>query len=478
MKLPIGFKTIGPKPYEYQKETIYYGITHENAGLLLQMGLGKTRCAIDIARYRMQFGDVKNVLVVVPTSILYNWQKEIEKFSEYNSIILHSEIRENRIELIKRSKYIFNIINYEGLQPFIKELYDKEYDMIIFDESSRYIKNHATHRTRAAVALSDRAKHKLILTGTLIANTPLDLFSQFRVLDGGKTFGLNFWAFRNGLFVKVDTGKFSKFYLRADKREFITNSIYKSCIRKTKEECLPDLPNKIYHTIPILLDINGAQEYDSLQSRIISDIETEMGTKRFEINNILTKLLRLQQFTSGFIKDVDIKETKLTRTPKLDTILDEIDSIVDADEAVVVWCRFLFSIDMISEGLKKLKINYLTMSGRDKDKYSKWKTYQQSKDIKVFIAQVQSGGIGIELFKEGSSASKTQHNIFYENTWSLDVREQAMGRIHRIGQRSVCRYVDIIIENTIDERILDTIKGNKQIAEEIYKRGIRGFLQK
>ena len=113
---------------------------------------------------------------------------------------------------------------------------------------------------------------------------------------------------------------------------------------------------------------------------------------------------------------------------------------------------------------------------KDKDKFAKWKTFQQSKDVNVFIGQIASGGIGIELFKLDSLETKSQHMIFYENTWSLDVREQAMGRIHRIGQKSTCIYHDITIKDTIDVKMLDVLKTNKSVADAIIEKGVEGFL--
>ncbi|MHA2344963.1 MAG: helicase-related protein [Candidatus Hodarchaeales archaeon] len=156
-------------------------------------------------------------------------------------------------------------------------------------------------------------------------------------------------------------------------------------------------------------------------------------------------------------------------TPKLDALIEQVELVMDAEESCVVWCRFHKTMDMIEEALKKKKIRCVTMSGKDsgKQKYAKWTGFQKDKNLNVFIGQVEAGGIGIELFKEDSIAEKHQHMFFYENTWSLDVRDQAEGRIHRIGQNSTCVYVDVIMNGT----------ENQEIADYILDHGVSHFLK-
>ncbi len=480
MKLPTGFEIIGPKPYPFQKVTILYGIKKNNCGLLLEMGLGKTRCAIDIARYRIQFEELKKILVVTPTSIMYNWQQELRKYSNHGSVVLHGE-RIQRIARIRAFDNVedcyFGIINYEALHRFYSELKKLDLGMIIFDESARYIKNHLAKRTKTAIALADSVTNKILLTGTPIANKPLDIWSQFRVMDGGKTFGVNYYSFRNRNFYKIKKGQWSQFIIKKENIKTIQKCIYNSCIRFRKEDVLKDLPSQLYHTIELPLSGELKRIYNIVKEKVLAEIDTESGTKKLEITNILVKLLRLQTVTSGFIKDNNGQISRLRYTPKLDALTEEVESIVDAEEHVVIWVKFLHTIEMIESELKKRRIPVITMSGRDKDKFAKWKGFQKSKTKHVFVAQIESGGIGIELFKLDSSKLNTQHMIFYENVYSLDVRLQASDRIHRIGQKSACRYVDIVVKDTIDERILEIIQDNKKVADLIIERGVKGWLK-
>ena len=218
--------------------------------------------------------------------------------------------------------------------------------------------------------------------------------------------------------------------------------------------------------------------YKKIEKQIISDILTLEGTVELTILNILTRLIRLQQITSGFISNERGKEKELLYKPKLDALIEEIETIIDNEEYTVVWCKFTKSIDLISEKLKGLKIKHVILDGRVTSKKKKddiWKTYQKDPDIHVFIGQVESGGFGIELFKEDSDPKKYQHDITYEGTYSYDTKEQTEGRIHRHGQKSTCRYVNLIVKDTIDEKIEKSRTEKKKLIDEIIEKGPRRF---
>jgi len=495
MKLPKNFNIVGTELYDYQLDSFLFCLQRPSSGLLLDMGLGKTLVAITVARYRIQFDGIKKILVVCPTSVLYNWQKEIKKFSEYKSLILHASSKEERLHKTLEKDYTFGIINYEALYPLLRDMgviytpagkktfilasnYQEllkqiNLGMIIFDESARFIKNHDARRTICSITLSNVVPYNLILTGTPIANRPLDVWSQFRALDGGKTFGKDFYAFRGFYFYKYPNTAWGKYYLKKDKAFLFSSKIFGVCIRKKKEEVLENLPKQLYSTINIKMDSELKKLYIDVKRQIISEIETVEGITTLIIHSILAKLVRLQQITAGFtVKDEKIVE--LIQQPKLDALIEQIEIILDQEESVVVWCRFVKSISMIAERLTRLGIKHVTMSGQDKgkEKYDKWKGFQQSNNINVFIGQVESGGFGIELFKLDSQEDKTQYTIFYENTFSLDVRSQGKSRVHRIGQKSTCMYIDLIVEDSIDEFILKTLEQKKNVADMILEGGV------
>jgi SNF2 family DNA or RNA helicase len=500
IQIPTKFKEVGPlKMKKYQKEAFFFGIRLKQCGILLDMGLGKTLVAINIMRYHIQFNKANKILIVCPSSIIYNWENAIHESSEYSCLVL-SDIRENRKHKFENTNCEFNIINYESLYPTLRDLnilkkeknkrrdgkiitrmtYNKKYrkmveklgyDCIIFDESSKYLKTHDSDRTRACVVLADSAKYKLLLTGTLIGNKPLELYPQFRVMTEGRTLGTSFYKFRNKFFEKSGY----KYVLQKQYVPFLRKIVYANCIRKTRKECLPELPGIIHNKILIEYNKNERKEYENLRRIVVSEIDTELGKAKVNITNIFTQLIRLQQFSSGFVYD-ERKDmyVRLRTTPKLNTLAEQLNIILDNEETAVIWCRFHFSIGMIEKLLTKQHIPFLSMSGKDnaKEKYKKWKKFQTS-NIPIFVGQVESGGFGIELFKE--ETVKQQHMISYEYTWSLDTRDQAQSRIYRLGQTSVCIHTDLIIKNTIDEKILKVVEQNKKISDLIMSEGTKAI---
>ncbi len=470
----VDIKEIRYKGYVYDLE-----VNNKHNFMIGNYVAHNTFCSINICRYRIQFNKVNKVMIICPTSITRKWKREISKFSEYEAIILHDEIRKNRIDKInyfKNSNIHFGIINYEGLYPFYEELSKLKLDYIVADESARYIKNHTAQRSTATVWLGDKAKYRSILTGTLIANKPLDTWMQFRFLNKGKTFGLNFYSWRGYFFKKLDFGTYKKWVIKKDRIGELSKRIYLNSIRYTTKEVFKDLPE----VNNILIDLNMNEymkkTYEKVKSKIRSEIETECGRTSINIPHIFTKLIRLQQVTSGYIKDEYDNIVNLKEFIKLDAVVDEIKDILETKESVIVWCKFRHTISLLENMLKNIK--YIVMTGDDNStqKDKKWNTFQKSKTINVFIGQIESGGIGIELFKLNSTADY-QHMIFVENTFVLDHREQAIGRSYgRIGQNSKVRIVDFIFRDTIDEKIYDTIMSNKKIADEILKQGIDKFI--
>jgi len=489
MKFPKGFNLI-KTPLPFQAKSIIYGIIKETPGLLLGVGLGKTMVAINIARFRIQFSGVDKVLILAPPSIMYNWSKEIGKFSEYESIILHGDRqeREYRLKYFKKDPNLrFGVINYEGLQPFLKDIRKVNINMIIADESARFLKNPFTGRTKATIFLGEYTKYRSILTATPIAHKPIDVWSQFRFLDRGRLFTDNFFRFRNTFFTRQKFPRYVQYTIDPKKITDMNKRIYSTCIRFTKKDVKEELKEfygvdvlteHAYQIIKIKMDISLGNLYESVKKHILAEIETLSGTARLSMTSVFTKLIRLQQITSGFTLKGN-KVAYLMQRPKLEVLLEEVESIIDAEESCIIWCKFRHSMNFISKELEKKNILSYYMSGDDnpKEKEKKWRGFQQSDIVNVFIGQIKAGGIGIELFKLDSTESKSQTTIFYENEWALEVREQAEGRIDRIGQRSLCRYVDLIVEDTIDERILTSIRDGQEIANRILKQGVRGFLR-
>ncbi|NIU83200.1 MAG: DEAD/DEAH box helicase family protein [Candidatus Thorarchaeota archaeon] len=201
--VPKGYEFVG-EPYRHQVVTFMHGLHHKDLAILSTMGTGKTYCAISLARYWIQQGEAKRILVVCPSSVLFNWKDEVEKFSEYDAHVLHSGksiSREGRIKLFSIPS-TFYIINYEATLHYLKYILRLESDIVIFDESSR-VANPKAKQTQACAKIASQTKYRYILNGTPIPNRPEGLWSQFYILDFGETLGPTYKIFKQCYFTTI-----------------------------------------------------------------------------------------------------------------------------------------------------------------------------------------------------------------------------------------------------------------------------------
>ena len=257
LRIPKDFKFI-EEPFRHQVVTFMHGLHHKDLAILSTMGTGKTYCAINIARWWMQQGEAKKALVVCPTSVLTNWVDEVHMFSNRKAISLHHPVRKKRLELF-RQPADFYIINFEATRRFMNQILRLEPDIVIFDESSR-IANPKAQQTKACIEIAGNTKYRYILNGTPIANKPLDLWSQFYVLDFGETLEDKFNVFRKAYFYSFTMKSGSKYFsvykvANKESMNIIARKVDKVSIRYTKEECIKDMPEKTYHTRSISLSL-------------------------------------------------------------------------------------------------------------------------------------------------------------------------------------------------------------------------------
>lgn len=464
LKIPKDFKFI-KEPFRHQVVTFMYGLHHKDLAILSTMGTGKTYCAINIARYWMQQGEAKKVLVVCPTAVLTNWRDEVHLFSNRKAVVLHNPIRAKRLELFKE-KADFYIINFEATIRFMKQLLKLNPDVIVFDESSR-IANPKAKQTIACTELAGHTKYRYILNGTPIANVPLNLWSQFYVLDFGETLFESYNRFRAQYFshftMKIGKRYFRKYSIRnKDAMEEVSEKIAKTSIRYTKEECIKDMPEKTYQVRTINLSKSARKLYDEMLAN--AKLEIAQLEQNITSTIMLTKFVKALQITSGYVKTDEGNYIQMKHNPKMNELKEIVSEIVP-ESAMVIWCKYLHTIKMVQDMLDDMKLDYLTIKGEVEDKSAVAKIFQEStiEEIPIIICQIRSGGIGINLHK-------ASYAVFLENEWRLQDRYQAEDRIHRIGQKNICTYIDIVINKSIDQQVLESIRKNNNVAEYILQR--------
>lgn len=437
---------------------------HKGFGFLFEMGCGKTLTAIATAGAAYQAGKISKVLIVAPTSVCSVWPKEFEEFADFkaNVKVMLGDKRHRLKALSDLDAFPFKalkvaVINYESTwrDGIFDALLEWDADMIICDESQR-IKTHDAEQSKAMHKLGDQARYKLILSGTPVQNNAIDLYSQYRFLDP-TIFGTNFYQFRNRYAIM---GGFNRHQIVGyrDLDELIQKE-HSIAYRVTKEEAL-DLPEQTFLQRYITMSVKEKSLYDRLKRDSFAELE---NGGQITATTVLTKLLRLQQFTGGFLVADGSEKPELVSKGKLNALEDIIDDyVIDAGKKLVVFARFRPEIDLVGKLLDKKKIRYGAIYGDIKleDRGDIVKDFQTNPATKVFLAQIDTAGLGITL-----TAADTC--VYYSVNFNYAAYSQSLARIHRIGQKNVCTYIHLITEGTVDETILRALAKKEDLAKTI-----------
>lgn len=458
MELPIKVK-----PYKHQQIACNFAIPKLKeqgcAALLMDMGLGKSFTSIAIMGELFLEGLIEKVLVVCPTSIINVWEKEISKFADYDynvESITGSTMSKRKAKLISLSHkqgLKVAIINYEATWRMEKELNIYKPNMIICDESQK-IKNPSASQSKTLHRLGAKAEYKMILTGTPVQNSPMDIFSQWKFLDPN-IFGLSFYAFRNRY--AVMGGYYNHQIIRYKNMDELTSKAHSVAYRITKEEAL-DLPEQIFQNRYCELEPGARRTYDA----VVRQSFAELMEGEITATNVLTKLMRLSQISGGHVKDDDgrIQVISKAKLNELKDIMEDI--IVDNKKKLVVFARFIPEIESIQSVAREMGIEYSYITGDIKieERGEMCDKFQNNDEVKLFIAQIQTAGLGITL-----TAADTA--VFYSLDFNYANYTQAISRTHRIGQKCTCTYINLISVGTVDEKIIKALESKEDIAKNI-----------
>lgn len=435
-------------------------------GLLFEMGCGKTLTAIAImgALYRQR--KITRVLVVAPSSVCSVWPHDLAAFAAfpYEVRVLLGE-KKQRLEALHSltdypntaNRLLVAVINYEAThrEGIFEALDGYAADLIVCDESQR-IKNPRAAQSRAVQMLGDRAACRLILSGTPVQNSVIDLYSQYRFLDPG-VFGANFYAFRNRYCQMGGYGGHEVVgYQHMDE---LTRKEHSIALRVTKAECL-DLPGQTFVRRYVQLEPAARRLYAQIARASCAELE---NGEHVTASIVLTKLLRLMQLTGGFVQADGADRPQKAGSAKLDALADILEDYVqEAGQKLVVFARFRSEIAAICQLLEQRGIRYGRIDGEVPmdQRGAIVETFQQDPGVKVFVAQIQTAGLGITL--HAASAA-----VFYSLDFNYANYAQALARIHRIGQAHPVTYIHLLAEHTVDEQVLDALERKEDLARTI-----------
>ena len=440
--------------------------TGKGFGFLFEMGCGKTLTAIAVAGAGYQMGKVKRVLIVAPTSVCAVWPKEFQEYAAFPYTIktmLGSKAQRLK-ELSDLVRFPYNhlkvaVINYESTwrDGIFDALDEYDADLIIADESQR-IKTHDAEQSKALHRLGDKARYKMILSGTPVQNEAIDIFSQYRFLDPS-IFGTNFYAFR-GRYCEMGGFNRKQIVSYRDLDQLIKKE-HSVAYRVTKEEAL-DLPEQTFENRYITLSKKERDLYDRLRRDSYAEL-ADGG--RITATTVLTKLLRLQQFTGGFLVEDDATRPQLVSRGKLDALADILqDYVVEGKKKLVIFARFLPEIHEIEalcqKVLGKAGMKAVAIYGdiKKEDRGGIVQRFQTDPATMAFIGQIDTAGTGITL-----TAADTC--VYYSVNFAT--YSQSLSRIHRIGQHHPCTYIHLVAENTVDDTILASLAKKEDLAKTV-----------
>ncbi|MCA2959291.1 MAG: DEAD/DEAH box helicase [Silvanigrellales bacterium] len=469
------------KPYKHQLEGIEYLLSNAEAALLDEMGCGKSfqiACSVGML---FQKKEIDRVLIVAPMSLVKTWQEELKLATDATFQVIGGSPA-NRAKQLASAAPIF-IVHYEGLR--LEEANFAEWlkggrSMLVLDESQR-IKNLEAQTTQAALRLRPHVLRCVVATGTPIANRPLDLFSQYLVMDKGRTFGTKFPAFKN-TFCEIDVQKIQvgRRTIRIEKFLGVRNSeelrkrIMSTSLRRLKSEVL-DLPPVLYKDFVVELRAEQRSMYAQMRDNLKVELANMSSDQVLaEASTIMVKLLRLSQIASNPCLLDPAYEGSNAKLSELDDLLEDV--FADDSKKVIVWSHYVQNVHLLVQRFnekfgEKCKAVGHTGEMDVEERQVSISAFQDDVDTRLFVATPQSAKEGLTLLpRDGRMKADTM--IYLDLSFDAGSYVQSQARFHRIGQTAErCLVVHLVGETTVDEYIRKTVIEKIKTATELLDDG-------
>ena len=414
------------------------------------MGLGKTVQALSFLEHLRSQQDTLKALVVCPTTLIYNWENEIKKFTPKLSYRIHHGATRTRAreELLDHA---VTITTYGTLRSDIKLLMSVEFDYVILDESQA-IKNPGSKVAKAACLLS--AKNRLCMSGTPLQNNTFDIFAQMNFLNPGMLGTMEF--FRQEFAIPID--KFGE----QDRKDHLRKILYPFILRRTKEQVAKDLPEKQEMILFCEMEEEQRNIYDAyrndFRNQILGSIETQ-GIQKSQLT-ILQGLMKLRQICDS-PAILNEQEKFENHSIKLDELAREITENIGNHKALV-FSQFLGMLALIRKKLEELGIKYEYFDGSTSapDREKAIQSFQNDEEVRVFLISLKAGGVGLNL-------TAADYVYIVDPWWNPAVEQQAIDRTHRIGQTKNIFAYRMICKDTIEDKILQLQEKKRALAKDI-----------
>ncbi|WYW08875.1 DEAD/DEAH box helicase [Fusobacterium nucleatum] len=405
-------------------------LTDNNLGACLadDMGLGKTLQAIALLT-NLHEEKKKKSMVIMPKSLIYNWENEIKRFSPKLKVGVYYGINRD-FSLLKKVDII--LTTYGTIRNDIENLLEQKFDLLVLDESQN-IKNINSQTTKAVLLLN--AKKRVALSGTPIENNLLELYSLFRFLNP-EMFG-SVQKFTSDYIVPIQK------YSDTSTIEELRKKIYPFLLRRVKKEVLADLPDKIEKLVYVDMNDEHRRFYEERRKYYYSLLEKNTSSQgNFDKFFVLQAINELRHIVSS-----PELESKKIISSKKEVLIENVIEAIENNHKVLVFVNYLSSIESICDSLKENKIKYLKMTGQTKDRQNLVDKFQNDSRYKVFVMTLKTGGVGLNLVSADTI-------FIYDPWWNTTVENQAIDRAYRLGQDKTVFAYKMIMRNTIEEKIL------------------------
>ncbi len=414
------------------------------------MGLGKTVQALTMLEYYKKTNDGLKSIVICPTTLIYNWQNEVKKFTPGLTFhVHHGNTRLRSHEELTKHNII--ITTYGTLRSDINLFLQIFFDYVVLDESQA-IKNPSSKVTKAASLLT--AKNRLCMSGTPLQNNTFDIFAQMNFLNPGLLGSMEF--FRNEFATPID--KFGE----PEQKEHLKKLLYPFILRRTKEQVAKDLPDKTETILFCEMESEQRNIYEAYRNeyrdKILGTID-QQGIQKSQLT-ILQGLMKLRQICDS-PAILNEEEKHANHSIKLDELTREISENIGQHKALI-FSQFLGMLALIKEKLQEQNVpfEYFDGSTSATDREKAIQNFQNNDDCRVFLISLKAGGVGLNL-------TAADYVYIVDPWWNPAVEQQAIDRTHRIGQTKNIFAYRMICVDTIEDKILQLQERKKILAKEL-----------
>lgn len=447
--LPQGFRG-ELRPYQKAGlDWLHFLHEYRFGGILADdMGLGKTIQVLAFLQSLKERGEAERAsLLVVPKSLLVNWQREIARFTPELRVLEFTGVGRKR-DPSSFDQYDIVITTYGTMLRDVEFLRLYRFHCIILDESQA-IKNPLAKTSRAARLLN--ADHRLVMTGTPVENTTFELWSQFAFVNPGMLGSLQY--FQETFAKPIEQNQ------DEEAANLLRKLVYPFILRRTKAQVAPELPPRTERLL--FTDLEPAQRkiYSQLRDRYRAELlrlidQSGMEDARMRI---LEGLLRLRQVC---IHPALVEPTYRGEAAKFELLADILDTLLTEGHKALIYSQFVEVLKLVREHLESLGVRYAYLDGQTRDRHGQVDLFQNDPNVPFFLLSLKAGGVGLNL-------TAAEYVIHLDPWWNPAVEMQAADRAHRIGQESPVFIYKLIARDTVEEKILQLQERKRDLVEQL-----------